>query len=159
MLVFFAAGPFLWLRRVGFSLRWLLLLRSAGARAHGLSGCGCRAPEHRLSVCAHGLVAPQHVGSSWIKNWTHISCIGRWIPNHWATREVPSIFHFEKKKPHKLASENPTTQWKLHANFKSVCVIHVCFMYILTDGIFIIYANTAHKALLQVFKWHIVYLL
>ena len=39
------------------------------------------------------------------------------------------------------------------------CVIHRCFMYILTDGIFITYANTAHKALSHIFKWNIVYLL
>lgn len=84
-----------------------------------------------------------------------------WISNHCATREVPSIFHFGKKKK--------KAKWHLRIlqhseNFMqilrvSVCVIHVCFMYILTDGIFLIYANTAHKALLQVFKRHIVYLL
>ena len=55
---------FLWC--VGFSLRWLLLLRSTGSRrvgfsscgawaslvlAHGLSSCGSRALERRLSSC------------------------------------------------------------------------------------------------------------
>ena len=28
-------------------------------------------------------------GSSQPKNWTHISCIRRWILYHWTTREVP----------------------------------------------------------------------
>ena len=28
-------------------------------------------------------------GSSWARNWTHISCTNRQILHHWATREVP----------------------------------------------------------------------
>lgn len=70
---------------------------------------------------------------------------------------TPVFFILQKN----LASEHLTAQWKLHAIFKSecVCVIHVCFMYVLIDGIFIIYANTTYQALLQVFKQHIVYLL
>ena len=46
------------LRCAGFSLRWLLLLRSMGSRhaasvvvARGLSSCGSQALEHRLSSC------------------------------------------------------------------------------------------------------------
>ena len=35
----------------GFSLRWLLLLQSTGSRCTGLSSCGSRAPERRLSSC------------------------------------------------------------------------------------------------------------
>ena len=58
------------LRWAGFSLRWLLLLRSTGSR------------------CA-GLVVPWHVGSFRTKARSHVPCIGRWILNHWATREVP----------------------------------------------------------------------
>ena len=27
-------------------------------------------------------------GSSWLRNWTHVSCIGRRILHHWATREA-----------------------------------------------------------------------
>ena len=39
-----------------------------------------------------GLVAPQHVGSSKIRDRTPISCIGRQTLYHWATREVPDHF-------------------------------------------------------------------
>ena len=46
------------LRCAGFSLQWLLLLRSTGSRrwasvvvAHGLSSCGLQALERRLSSC------------------------------------------------------------------------------------------------------------
>ena len=35
-----------------------------------------------------GLGAPQHVGSSQTRDWTHVPCIGRWILNHWTTREA-----------------------------------------------------------------------
>ena len=36
---------------VGFTLRWLLLLRSTDSRRVGFSSCGSRALEHRLSSC------------------------------------------------------------------------------------------------------------
>ena len=39
-----------------------------------------------------GLVAPQHVESSQTRDQTHVSCIGRQILIHGATREVPCIF-------------------------------------------------------------------
>ena len=35
-----------------------------------------------------GLVALWYVESSWTRDGTHVSCIGRWILNHWTTREV-----------------------------------------------------------------------
>jgi len=35
-----------------------------------------------------GLVASWYVESSWTRDGTHVSCIGRWILNHWTTREV-----------------------------------------------------------------------
>ena len=41
-----------------------------------------------------GLVAPQHVGSSQTRAQTRVPCIGRWILNHCATREVPSFCCF-----------------------------------------------------------------
>ena len=40
-----------WLRCAGFSLRWPLLLRSMGSRHVGLSSCGSRALQCRLSSC------------------------------------------------------------------------------------------------------------
>ena len=35
-----------------------------------------------------GLVAPQRVESFWTRDWTCVPCIGKWILNHWTTREV-----------------------------------------------------------------------
>jgi len=49
---------------VGFSLWWLLLLRSTGSRVCGLGSCGSWALEHRLNSCGtwaqllHGMWDP-----------------------------------------------------------------------------------------------------
>ena len=70
------AGSFWWWLRelgllllpcVGFSLRWLLVLRSAAFRVH--SSCGSQALERGLSVVVHGLVAPWQVDSSQMRDW------------------------------------------------------------------------------------------
>ena len=39
-----------------------------------------------------GLFAPQHVGSSRTRARTRVPCIGRQIPNHCTTREVPVLY-------------------------------------------------------------------
>ena len=35
------------------------------------------------------------MGSSWTRDQTHVPCIGRWILNHCATREVPLPWSFD----------------------------------------------------------------
>ena len=40
------------------------------------------------AAVAVGLAAPRHVGSSWIRDWTCVSCISRRILYHWATRDA-----------------------------------------------------------------------
>ena len=70
----------------GFSRQEL----GAQALGRGLRSCGTWAPEHRPEqFWCMGLVAPRHVESSWTRDQTHVSCISRWILNHWTTREVP----------------------------------------------------------------------
>ena len=56
----------------GFSCCWAL-----GSRACGLQYLWCT-----------GLVVPQHVGSSWTRDQTHVPCTGRQILNHCTTGEV-----------------------------------------------------------------------
>ena len=76
------SGVYSALQCAGFSLLRLLLLQSTGSRhagfsrcTRGLSNCGLRALEHRLSSCGTlGLVAPRHVKSSWTRDCTHVSC-------------------------------------------------------------------------------------
>ena len=51
----------------------------------GLLSCHrAQAPGTRASVGAL-----QNVGSSWTRDQTRVPCTGRWILNHWTTREVP----------------------------------------------------------------------
>ena len=38
-----------------------------------------------------GLIAPWHVGSSWARDWTCVSCIGRWSLHYWTTREAECL--------------------------------------------------------------------
>ena len=45
------SGGYSSLRCAGFSLRWLLLLRSTGSRRVGFSSCGSRTLERSLSSC------------------------------------------------------------------------------------------------------------
>ena len=46
-----ASGGYSLLRCMGFSLRWVPLLRSTGSRRVGFSSCGLQALECRLSSC------------------------------------------------------------------------------------------------------------
>ena len=46
-----ASGGYSLLRCAGFSLWWLLFLRSMGSRCTGFSSCGSRALERKLSSC------------------------------------------------------------------------------------------------------------
>ena len=64
------------------SLRWLLLLRSSSSRV-----------QVQQLWCT-GLAAPWSERSSQTRDWTCVPCIGRWILNHWITREVPTIPFF-----------------------------------------------------------------
>ena len=92
-----ASGGYSSLWCAGFSLRWLLLLRSTGPRLPGFSSCSARAQQLWLlgsraqaqQLWCTGLVAPRHVGPSQTRAGTHVPCIGRRIVNHCATREVP----------------------------------------------------------------------
>ena len=44
-------GGYSLLQCTGFSMQWLLLLRSTGSRHAGFSSCGSQALERRLSSC------------------------------------------------------------------------------------------------------------
>ena len=75
----------------GFLTAMVSLVVEHGLWAHRLQQlwlAGSRAQAQQL--CCTTLVAPQHVGSSRTRARTHVPCIGRWILNHCATREVPS---------------------------------------------------------------------
>ena len=91
------SGGYSSLRCMGFSLQWLLLLRSMGSRHVGFSSCGTWAQQlwhtgsraEAQQLWCMGLVAPPYVGSSRTRDQTCVPCIGRWILNHCANREIP----------------------------------------------------------------------
>ena len=72
---------------VGVARAQELWLPGPGVR--GLRSCGSWAPECEGSgAVAQDLVALRHVGSSRIRDGTHVSCVGRRTLYYWATREV-----------------------------------------------------------------------
>ena len=91
-----ASGGYSSLRCAGFSLRWLLLLRSTGSRRPGFSSCGTRTQPLWLAgsraqaqqLWCMGPVTPRLVGSSRTRARTCVPCVGRRILNHCATREA-----------------------------------------------------------------------
>ena len=50
-----------------------------------------RSKEWNDAICNRMNRLPQHVGFSWTRDWTHISCISRRILHHWATRKAPLL--------------------------------------------------------------------
>ena len=68
------------------------LVANTGSRAHRFQQrrlLGSRAQAEELGYI--GLVARQHVGSSQIRDRTHVSCIGRRILYNRVTREAPYL--------------------------------------------------------------------
>ena len=82
-------GTTLQLGCMGFSLWWLLF-------------CGEWTLEHGLS--SRGWWAQLPCGMwdliSLNRDWTCVPSTGRWILNHWATREVPKQSYFSNRKVH-----------------------------------------------------------
>ena len=88
--------------RVSFFCGAWALGRTGFSSSMGVSIRGSRAREHRLNGCDAGFSCSTHVGSSWIRDWTHVSYIGRQILYRWATREAPDISFLSNLKLRKL---------------------------------------------------------
>jgi len=81
-----------------FSFIYLLILGCTVAM-HGLSLIAASRGHSLISLhelLSAGSVVVTHriswisaCGISQTRDGTHVPCIGRWIPNHWATREAP----------------------------------------------------------------------
>ena len=71
----------------------------ASVAALGLRGRGCWPLEHRSIVGMHKLSCSWHVGSSPIRDGTLVSCTGRQVLDHWATREAPKSTFLEDNQP------------------------------------------------------------
>ena len=64
-------------------LHGLLIVVASFVAERGLQAHGLQYLQHP------GLVAVRHVESSWIRDRTHVPCIGRQILMHCSSREVP----------------------------------------------------------------------
>ena len=53
----------------------------------GFSRCSSQALKHRLR--GGGAQPPWHMESSQTCDRTYVPCLGRWILNHWTTRDAP----------------------------------------------------------------------
>ena len=88
----------------------LLCCGAQGSHCSGFSCCGSKGSRLVGTRCQQfwhtgsrawaywlwcpGLAAPQHVGSAWTRDWTHVPCIGRWTSIHCTTKEVPILLDF-----------------------------------------------------------------
>ena len=89
LFIFGCAGSSL--LRGGFSL--VAAIRGYSGCPVQSSHCGAFILEHGLgSGNAIGLAAPQHVESSPVRDQTHVPRSGKWILNHWTTKEVLEFF-------------------------------------------------------------------
>ena len=74
---------------------WGLLCSCSTWTSHCSSFSCCRAwtLEHLLSSCGtRAQLLCSMWESSWTRDWTHVSCIHRWIRYHWVTRGAPPHF-------------------------------------------------------------------
>ena len=89
--------------RTGFSYgAWVLGAWASVDGAQGLRSCGSWTGGQAQQWCCTGLVAPQHVGSSWIMDQIRVSYTGR-ILNHWAAREALSTLLNKPQPPPSLS--------------------------------------------------------
>ena len=86
--LFSSRGEWGLLSSAGFWLRRLLLLQSTAPGQADFSGWGSWARVRAQQLWLTALVAPQHVGPSWIRNQTRVSWIDRWILYYRAPREA-----------------------------------------------------------------------
>jgi len=73
----------------GFFSLWWLLLWDTGSWPRSFSSCGSQALEHRLNSCGTQASCSATCGILPDQGSNHVSCIGRWILYHYATREAP----------------------------------------------------------------------
>ena len=70
----------------GAQALWCMSFSSCSTWAQQLWFPGSRVQAQQLRD--PGLVAKWQVGSYWIRDQTHVSCTGRWIPYYWVIREA-----------------------------------------------------------------------
>ena len=82
----------------------------------GLSCCGAQAPDAQAQyLWLTGPVTPRHVGSSQTRARIRVSCIGRRILNHCATREAQDLMcFFYSHSTVNISANPPGSTSKIH---------------------------------------------
>ena len=94
------------------------------------------------AAAAHGLGCSIACGSSRIRDWTPVLCIGRWIPSHWTTRESidllsQTFFFFCIISPlRRLFRHSPPKSLSWNFNITSISYISLCILCIHKKKIF-----------------------
>ena len=85
------------------------LLQSTGSRAHGLQWLRFSGSRAQAQCSWHmGLIAPRYGGLSQIRDRTHVSCTGRHILYHWATREPQHMLFKNAKRTRGYIEKSPS---------------------------------------------------
>ena len=125
--------------KIAFCLWWVFVadrsavLQSWQARASPCSGSSCGRAQAlgswTRSLWGSGLVAPQHVGSSWTTDRTGVPCIARQILNHWTNREAPVVNFYA----YFLSSQGAFLSWvdvEFYDFFSCICWYDHIWLYI-----------------------------
>ena len=109
------------------------VLQSWQARASPCSGSSCDGAQAlgswTRSLWGSGLVAPQHVGSSWIMDRTGVPCIARQILNHWTNREALVVSFYT----YSLSTQGAFLSWM------NVEFYHAFFLHLLIWSYMVLY--------------------
>ena len=94
---------------------WPSLVAEQALGCAGFSSCSSWTPEHRLNSWGAWASLPWHMGSSQIRDQICVSCIGRQILYHWATKEAcfNSIW-FENSLQFFIINENNNEATKIN---------------------------------------------
>ena len=109
-----------------------------------------------------GLLTPFHVGSSWTRDRTHVPCIGRWILNHWTTREVPSLQFFVLKFSNYRNMKGIIWWIHIHLHLDSSAIMSSCFFFLsfknlYFDELFVSWRNVYLKVRITFLKFYFIF--
>ena len=121
-----------------FWLSWVFVAPDRLALLAAAAGCSPEAVHRLLAVLASycgaqalcplgsaavgtGVASPQHVRHSRTRAGTQVPYIGRQIPNHWTTRQVPSLFSLANRTQFGLNNRLLCASWPLSQLQGGVC--------------------------------------
>ena len=95
-----------------------------GSSVHGIS-------QARILECMEWIAISFSRRSSQTRDWTHTSCISRWILYHWATQEAIQLLSVSGNSWYSLLLTciSPNLCLLIHMAFSSMCIC-ICFLFL-----------------------------